>query len=101
MKKIILLATITLCLYATTFAQDTTMHKSHHKTTHQMFTCTMHPEVMKNKPGKCPKCNMTLVKAKEIYACPMHANMMRSNAGKCPKCGMDMTKKGKMKGMKM
>lgn len=26
------------------------------------YTCTMHPEVITNKPGKCPKCGMNLVK---------------------------------------
>lgn len=26
-----------------------------------MYTCTMHPEVMKEAPGKCPKCGMILV----------------------------------------
>lgn len=26
-----------------------------------VYTCTMHPEVMSDKPGKCPKCGMTLV----------------------------------------
>ncbi|HCN84813.1 MAG TPA: hypothetical protein DIT07_14520 [Sphingobacteriaceae bacterium] len=26
------------------------------------YTCTMHPEVITDKPGKCPKCGMTLVK---------------------------------------
>ncbi len=25
------------------------------------YTCVMHPEVISNKPGKCPKCGMTLV----------------------------------------
>jgi hypothetical protein len=25
------------------------------------YTCTMHPEVISNKPGKCPKCGMDLV----------------------------------------
>jgi len=29
------------------------------------YTCTMHPEVLSDKPGKCPKCGMTLVK-KEV-----------------------------------
>ena len=24
------------------------------------YTCPMHPEVMQDKPGKCPKCKMTL-----------------------------------------
>ena len=26
------------------------------------YTCPMHPEVVSNKPGKCSKCGMTLVK---------------------------------------
>ena len=30
----------------------------------EMYTCTMHNEVMGDKPGKCPKCGMTLVKQK-------------------------------------
>jgi hypothetical protein len=25
------------------------------------YTCTMHPEVKSDKPGKCPKCGMALV----------------------------------------
>lgn len=29
------------------------------------YTCTMHPEVLSDKPGKCPKCGMTLVKKVE------------------------------------
>jgi len=32
------------------------------KTTKVIYTCTMHPEVVSDKPGKCPKCNMDLVK---------------------------------------
>jgi Cu(I)/Ag(I) efflux system membrane fusion protein len=30
-----------------------------------LYTCKMHPEVTSDKPGKCPKCGMDLVK-KEI-----------------------------------
>ncbi len=30
----------------------------------EMYTCTMHNEVMSDHPGKCPKCDMTLVKQK-------------------------------------
>jgi Cu(I)/Ag(I) efflux system membrane fusion protein len=25
------------------------------------YTCPMHPEVVQNSPGKCPKCGMALV----------------------------------------
>lgn len=28
-----------------------------------VYTCSIHPEVVKEKPGVCPKCKMTLVKA--------------------------------------
>ena len=27
----------------------------------KQYTCTMHPEVVQDKPGKCPKCGMELV----------------------------------------
>ncbi len=30
------------------------------------YTCPMHPEVVANKPGKCPKCGMALVEKKEV-----------------------------------
>lgn len=29
-----------------------------------VYTCSMHPEVTSDKPGKCPKCGMELVKKK-------------------------------------
>lgn len=29
------------------------------------YTCSMHPEVLSDQPGKCPKCGMTLVKKEE------------------------------------
>lgn len=32
---------------------------------HQQYTCPMHPEVIKDAPGKCPKCGMSLVPVKE------------------------------------
>ncbi|HZV68946.1 MAG TPA: copper-translocating P-type ATPase [Saprospiraceae bacterium] len=31
---------------------------------HQQFTCPMHPEIVLDKPGNCPKCGMNLVPAK-------------------------------------
>ena len=29
---------------------------------HSYYTCVMHPEIHQDKPGKCPKCGMELVK---------------------------------------
>lgn len=31
------------------------------QTVSQKWTCSMHPEVIKDKPGKCPKCGMDLI----------------------------------------
>ena len=28
------------------------------------YTCSMHPEVISDKPGKCPKCGMELIEKK-------------------------------------
>lgn len=32
-----------------------------HQHGNRQFTCPMHPEVVKDAPGKCPKCGMDLV----------------------------------------
>jgi transcription initiation factor IIE alpha subunit len=65
-----------------------------------MYTCSMHPEVRSDKPGKCPKCGMDLVIAKKekskpmamkMYSCSMHPEVTSDKPGKCPKCGMDLT----------
>ncbi|MES1220589.1 MAG: heavy metal-binding domain-containing protein, partial [Bacteroidota bacterium] len=31
--------------------------------------------------------------AKEQYTCPMHSEIIRDKPGKCPICGMDLVKK--------
>lgn len=37
------------------------MNHSHHKATETLYTCPMHPEVVKDAPGKCPGCGMDLI----------------------------------------
>mgnify|MGYP001601122969 CR=1 FL=1 len=37
------------------------MHNHDEKT---VYTCPMHPEVIKNAPGKCPGCGMDLIPKK-------------------------------------
>lgn len=45
---------------------------------HPIYTCPMHPEVVSDKPGKCPKCGMDLVlktsspEAHKMEMGPMH-----------------------------
>jgi Cu(I)/Ag(I) efflux system membrane fusion protein len=29
------------------------------------YTCSMHPQIHQDKPGKCPICGMTLIKKEE------------------------------------
>ena len=77
-----------------------------------LYTCPMHPEVTSDKPGKCPKCGMDLVKVEKkssgkkqgtdkgvkkmdsakAYTCPM-CHVDAGKPGKCPMCGMDMVEK--------
>ena len=64
MKTIIMAFAILLAGTATFAQTKKSTHKHHHSTTAQKYTCTMHPEVVMNKPGKCPKCNMDLVAMK-------------------------------------
>jgi len=64
--------------------------------TKTVYTCPMHPEVVQDKAGKCPKCgmNLTVKEAnKDTYTCPMHPEVVQDKAGKCPKCGMDLVLK--------
>ena len=72
MKKVIIAAAILLAANTGVFAQDSTHKASTHKAgmhkhkmaTSKKYTCTMDPEVVMNKPGKCPKCGMKLVAMK-------------------------------------
>ena len=87
---------------------------------HQQYTCPMHPEIIQDKPGNCPKCGMNLVlvngkdeefkkvkhsghehhttiaEKKDIspqfqkYTCPMHPQVIQDGPGKCPICGMKL-----------
>jgi hypothetical protein len=44
---------------------DTTLiKKAKNNIAEDKYTCSMHSEVISDKPGKCPKCGMTLVKVK-------------------------------------
>ena len=43
----------------------TTNKKESAKTSDSYFTCSMHPQIMEDKPGKCPICSMNLIAVKK------------------------------------
>ncbi|QKJ30021.1 hypothetical protein HQ865_09710 [Mucilaginibacter mali] len=63
MKKYIIIASCTLLTFVAacgnTYQQKTTPATKAKNA--KQYTCTMHPEVLKNEPGLCPKCGMELV----------------------------------------
>jgi len=88
------------------YCPDTDTHhplpSSQHKhavkpSTHNIYSCPMHPEVQQQQPGNCPKCGMTLqavsdssVSIQKQYVCPMHPEIVRNEPGDCPICGMTL-----------
>jgi ribosomal protein S27E len=69
MKKVTLMALAILLSGTSVFAANLnnttatdTVKTKKVKTVKVQYTCTMHPEVVMDKLGKCPKCGMTLVK---------------------------------------
>ena len=64
MKKI-LLPVITMAIVAMmaiSCGNKEQTHSEHEQASGEMYTCPMHPEVIADKPGSCPKCGMDLVK---------------------------------------
>jgi RND family efflux transporter MFP subunit len=71
-----------------------------------LWTCPMHPDVIRSEQGQCPVCGMDLVPmaddgmasdpaatdhdAAELWTCPMHPGILEPEPGQCPICGMDL-----------
>jgi len=59
------------------------------------YTCPMHPEIVQDRPGTCPKCGMALepiptsaAAGAGEYTCPMHPEERQDTPGSCTQCGM-------------
>jgi len=57
MLIVVILASTTLAACNNTSKQS----ESEEQTAKTEYTCPMHPEVVQDEPGKCPKCKMDLV----------------------------------------
>jgi FtsP/CotA-like multicopper oxidase with cupredoxin domain len=58
-----------------------------------VYACPMHPEVVNEEQGHCPKCGMRLLAVEApatTYACPMHPDVVSEEPGHCPDCGMKL-----------
>ena len=87
------------------FLESTAEHKEMTTTADRpqgkQYTCPMHPEVIQDHPGSCPKCGMALepmipnpAGTERIeYTCPMHPEVIQDHPGSCPKCGMALEPK--------
>jgi len=67
MKKLIIISTyLAFILFAVSCKSGSTKatNKSEmqENSTEFYYTCEMHPEVVSEKPGNCPKCGMELIK---------------------------------------
>jgi len=91
MKKIFLVAVV-LFSFAFVFTAcnssdnkentSTTTDKKEQLAKDEMYTCTMHNEVMSDHTGECPKCGMKLVKQKKT---PEQEKMMKEGTYVKPK----------------
>jgi|GEM_PF-1988293 hypothetical protein len=108
MKKTIFLLAMVLIYHLNAFSAE--LNFSNKKSIQivdstQVYNCSMHPEVISDKPGNCPKCGMELSLKKSDtkieYTCSMHPEVVSNNPGSCSKCGMTLIEKGTSKSMGM
>jgi Cu(I)/Ag(I) efflux system membrane fusion protein len=63
MKRVIFIGTLFL-VFATAGCKNNKDPHAEHKTevAEEIYSCSMHPQIIREKPGKCPICGMQLVK---------------------------------------
>lgn len=67
-KLVLILSVIALISFAITSCSGSPEKETENKDSIQganvQYTCSMHPEVLQDKPGDCPKCGMDLIEKK-------------------------------------
>jgi hypothetical protein len=105
MKKLISFSTVLLLMFVSNLssnqmnAQTPTIKPMTDQQSSKKYTCPMHPEIVTDKPGKCPKCGMTLVEKTDKKQGGMHnmhnmknmndTTMMKHDSTKMKKCCMN------------
>ena len=89
-------------------------HSSHAEASRGTYQCSMHPQIVSDKPGLCPICQMTLQRVddpalsadgdkiaaaephvaehKATYQCSMHPQIVSDKPDLCPICQMRLTR---------
>lgn len=102
---IVLITALVLYSFQNTVAQITTEKRDSAVSLDSakiIYTCSMHPEIVSDKPGNCPKCGMKLIVKDEnqqmgMMMCPMHG--MVDMGHKHDEARKDNIKKMKWMGM--
>jgi len=64
-KQILILISASVLVTSTGAIAEHTEHEQKQENRQQLYTCPMHPEVVMDHPGNCPKCGMKLVPLKK------------------------------------
>jgi Heavy metal binding domain len=85
--KSIFIVMVALCISPVVLHAQSSKTVKMDTSIHKVYTCTMHPEVISNKPGKCPKCGMDLVEKKSSKQSkdPMQKMPMQKKDSTMPK----------------
>jgi Cu(I)/Ag(I) efflux system membrane fusion protein len=63
MKRLICISILFLVIAAIGCNNNKDNHADHKtESVQEIYTCPMHPEIIRDKPGQCPICGMDLVK---------------------------------------
>jgi hypothetical protein len=114
MDRLIVLTILVAFSFFTACSKDSKEPKSHqhkHEKQKSYYTCSMHPQIKEDKPGKCPICHMNLTKIeidndssdleiaskieKDVWQCKNFPDVTSEKEDVCPMDGTPMVKRKK------